>query len=161
MKWIRLGLFLTFVTVLTCAIYQQVKAGWILFRQGEGLYEQGDMVGALPLFEAAEQAGVPSRELLLKITETRLFLGQTDVAGQAFAKAFRQRWFRPYAADALIELFLRFQAGTVALEVIRLEVARHPDSKVLRLYYGRLLSRLGQFADAAKEFRIMLGEPVS
>ncbi len=157
----RLVLFLVVVAVLTSLVYQNVKSGWVTYRHGETLFLQGDLKGALPLFEAAEAAGIPSRELLLRLTEVRLFLGQVEAARQAMAQAFHERWFRPFTAEALVELFLRFRQGESALLVLAEAVAQHPDSAVLRLLYARLLSRLGRFAEAAREFRLLLGEPAS
>ncbi len=161
MSWTRLGLFLLLVAILTSVAYQILKPGWVNFRRGEALFQEGDLVGALSHYEAAERAGVPSRDLLLHLAEIRLFLGQVEAARQTLAEAFQHRWFRPYTADALVELFLRFHQGEAALGVLADEVTRHPDSPALRLLYGRLLSRLGRFAEAAREFRLLLKEPAS
>lgn len=132
------------------------KNGQMQMRLGFVLIEANDCRAAVPHFEAAIAAAVPSADPHLGLAECLTGAGQRDAARRALLAAERVEPGNPVVAANLGMLAL--DAGNVpdAITRLRAALASAPDLHIARFALARAYGRAGQRTDAAREARELL-----
>jgi choline-sulfatase len=130
--------------------------GQMQMRLGFVLMEAGDCAAALPHFDAAIAAAVPSAEPHLGRAECLAAAGQRDAAARALAAADRLEPGNPVVLANLGMMALDAGRDAEAITRLREALARAPDLHQARFALARAYGRTGQRADAAREARTLL-----
>jgi tetratricopeptide (TPR) repeat protein len=150
-------LFLVGLAMITSLAYQFFKQDWVLFRQGEQLFQNRRFQEARPVFEAAWNKGLRCPPLVLEFHETLLAEG---IASQAL-ELTRQLIREGGELGVLVpvtDLYFSY-ARQELVAVYAMDLARlYPRNRIARFTAARLFSRLGQFDEAARQYRQGLGE---
>lgn len=137
-------------------VREDPKNGQMQMRLGYVLLEAGDCRPAVPHFEAAIAAAVPSADPQLGLAECLTATGQPAAARRALAAADRIEPGNPIVAANLGMLALEDGNATLAIERLRAALDRAPDLHQARFALARAYGRAGQRADAAREARELL-----
>jgi choline-sulfatase len=132
------------------------KNGQMQMRLGFVLQEAGDCRAAMPHFEAAIKAAVPSADPQLGLAECLIAAGQHAAARRALDAADKIEPGNPIVNANLGMLAL--EAGNVpdAIDRLRNALERAPDLHQARFALARAYGRAGRRADAAREARELL-----
>jgi Flp pilus assembly protein TadD len=132
------------------------RNGQMQMRLGFVLIEANDCHAAVPHFQAAIAAAVPSADPHLGLAECLTAAGQRDAARRALLAAERVEPGNPVVAANLGMLAL--DAGNLPDAIIRLRaaLATAPDLHIARFALARAYGRAGQRTDAAREARELL-----
>jgi choline-sulfatase len=137
-------------------VREDPKNGQMQMRLGFVLQEAGDCRAAVPHFEAAIKAAVPSADPQLGLAECFIASGQQAAARRALDAADHIEPGNPVVAANLGMLAL--DAGSVpeAIDRLRTAVDRAPDLHQARFALARAYGRAGRRSDAAREARELL-----
>ena len=149
--------FLLLVALVTTLAYHQFRAEWVLFREGETLYKQGDVTGCQKAFTQALHRGLRAEPFLYQYHDALLRTGQATAAVDLIRTAF-QSDFSPPLIETLVGQSLSAVPAETLASLAREWVALHPHNRGSRLTAARLYTKLGRFADAEREYRTILGE---
>jgi arylsulfatase A-like enzyme/cytochrome c-type biogenesis protein CcmH/NrfG len=132
------------------------KNGQMRMRLAFVLQESGACAAAVPHFEAAIAAAVPSADPHLGLAECLAATGRADTARRALVAADRIEPGNPIVAANLGMMAL--EAGQLPEAIARLKSAltRAPDLHQARFALARAYGRAGQRADAAREAQELL-----
>jgi choline-sulfatase len=132
------------------------KNGQMQMRLGFVLIEANECRAAVPHFEAAIAAAVPSADPHLGLAECLTAAGQGDAARRTLLAAERVEPGNPVVAANLGMLAL--DAGNLpdAITRLRAALATAPDLHIARFALARAYGRAGQRTDAAREARELL-----
>jgi choline-sulfatase len=132
------------------------RNGHMQMRLGYVLLEANDCAAAVPHFEAAAAAAVPSADPYLGLAECALAAGNRDAARRALTAAERIEPGVPVVAANLGMIALEEGHTAEAIERLRAALASAPDLHQARFALARAYGRAGQRADAAREARELL-----
>jgi choline-sulfatase len=132
------------------------RNGQMQMRLGFVLQEAGECAAAMPHFNAAIAAAVPSAEPQLGLAECLGAAGQHDAARRALLAADRIEPGNPIVAANLGMMALDEGKVPDAIARLRAALARAPDLHQARFALARAYGRAGQRADAAREARELL-----
>ena len=132
------------------------KNGQMRMRLAFVLLESGGCAAAVPHFEAAIAAAVPSADPHLGLAECLAATGRADAARRALTAADRIEPGNPVVSANLGLMAL--DAGQVPEAIDRLKTAltRAPDLHQARFALARAYARAGQRADATREAQELL-----
>jgi len=132
------------------------KNGQMQMRLGFVLLDANECGAAVPHFEAAVAAGVPSADPNLGLAECLSATGRPDAARRALAAADRLEPGNPIVSANLGMMALEAGQTAEAIERLRAALSRAPDLHQARFALARAYGRTGQRADAAREARELL-----
>jgi len=143
-------------TALERIVHEDPSNGQMQMRLAFALQESGDCRGAMPHFEAAVAAAVPSAEPRLGLAECLAADGRAEAARRALLAADRVEPGNPLVAANLGILALGEGRTPEAIERLRAALAQVPDLHPARFALARAYARAGQRGDAAREARELL-----
>jgi cytochrome c-type biogenesis protein CcmH/NrfG len=132
------------------------RNGQMQMRLGFVLLDAGDCRAAIPRFQAAIAAAVPSADPYLGLAECLGPSGNHTAARNALATADRIEPNNPVVAANLGLLALDEGRTQDAIDRLRAALTRAPDLHQARFALARAYGRAGQRADAAREARELL-----
>jgi choline-sulfatase len=132
------------------------KNGQMRMRLAFVLQESGGCAAAVPHFEAAIAAGVPSADPHLGLAECFASAGRADAARRALIAADRTEPGNPIVSANLGMMALEAGQVTEAIDRLKSALARAPDLHQARFALARAYGRAGQRADAAREAQELL-----
>jgi arylsulfatase A-like enzyme/cytochrome c-type biogenesis protein CcmH/NrfG len=141
---------------LEAIVAEEPRNGQMRMRLGYARLERGGCAAAVPHFQAAIAAGVPSAEPHLGLAECLAAAGQHDAAARALAAADRLEPGNPVVLANLGLMAL--DAGRTADAISRLRAALDVDPSLdqARFALARAYGRNGQRDEAAREARTLL-----
>jgi choline-sulfatase len=144
------------IAALEAIVAEEPRNGQMRMRLGYARLESGGCTAAMPHFQAAIAAGVPSAEPHLGLAECLAAAGQRDAAARALGAADRLEPGNPVVLANLGMLAL--DAGRTADAITRLRAALELDPSLdqARFALARAYGRSGQRADAAREAQTLL-----
>ncbi len=143
-------------TTLERLVREEPRNGQMQMRLGFVLQEAGDCAAAVPHFEAAVAAALPSADPNLGLAECLDATGRRDAARRALAAADRIEPGNPIVAANLGMIALEDNNPAEAITRLRDALSRAPDLHQARFALARAYGRAGQRADAAREARELL-----
>ncbi len=143
-------------TTLERLVREEPRNGQMQMRLGFVLQEAGDCAAAVPHFEAAIAAAVPSADPNLGLAECLDATGRRDAARRALAAADRIEPGNPIVAANLGMIALEDNKTAEAITRLRDALSRAPDLHQARFALARAYGRTGQRTDAAREARELL-----
>jgi choline-sulfatase len=141
---------------LESLVRDEPRNGQMQMRLGFVLIEAGECARALPHFDAAIAASVPSAEPHLGRAECLAAAGQRDASARALAAADRVEPGNPVVLANLGVLALDEGRDADAIARLRDALTRAPDLHQARFALARAYGRTGQRADAVREARTLL-----
>jgi arylsulfatase A-like enzyme len=132
------------------------RNGQMQMRLGFVLQEGDACPAAVPHFEAAIAAGVPSADPGLGLAECLGAVGRVDAARRALVAAERVEPGNPIVSANLGMMDLQEGQLASAIDRLRKALAVAPDLHEVRFALARAYGRAGQRADAAREARELL-----
>jgi tetratricopeptide (TPR) repeat protein len=143
-------------TALERIVRDDPSNGQMQMRLGFVMQEAGDCRGAVPHFEAAIAADVPSAEPRLGLAECLAAEDRRDAARRVLQAADRIEPGNPLVAANLGMLALDEGRTPEAIDRLRAALSLAPDLHQARFALARAYGRAGQRADAAREARQLL-----
>jgi arylsulfatase A-like enzyme/cytochrome c-type biogenesis protein CcmH/NrfG len=143
-------------TALERIVRDDPSNGQMQMRLGFVMQEAGDCRGAVPHFEAAIAADVPSAEPRLGLAECLAAEDRRDAARRVLQAADRIEPGNPLVAANLGMLALDEGRTSEAIDRLRAALSLAPDLHQARFALARAYGRAGQRADAAREARQLL-----
>jgi tetratricopeptide (TPR) repeat protein len=137
-------------------VHDDARNGQMQMRLGFVLQESGACPTAVPHFEAAIAAGVPSADPGLGLAECLGAMGRGDAARRALVAAERVEPGNPIVSANLGMMDLDAGQLPGAIDRLRKALAIAPDLHQARFALARAYGRAGQRADAAREARELL-----
>ena len=137
-------------------VREDPRNGQMQMRLGFVLQEAGECGAAMPHFQAATAAALPSADPYLGLAECQMAAGQRDAARRALITADRVEPGNPVVAANLGAIALDEGKVPDAIARLRAALATAPDLHIARFNLARAYGRAGQRADAAREARELL-----
>ena len=150
-------LLLIALTVGTCLLYRSVKREWVMLRQGERFFQDQRYPEAIGAFQTSWDRGLRCSELVFPFHEAYLATGQASRA-HALTTSLICEGKDLHQLVPLTELYLSHQCQGLVASYLHELTGRYPHHRQTRFLAGRLYSRLGLFAEAARQYRHGLGE---